>query len=192
MIIAISGKKGSGKSTIGEIFRDNRFILDSFANSVKDICTILFGYNRNKLEGITEEDRKWRETKDIKYSELMNKNFTPREAMILVGTYFGRNMIHPNIWIETLFNRYYNNSNKNLLITDLRFPNEYDEIKKRGGIIIRVNRFNNDNLHYETECLLDNHKFDYIIDNTGTIYELKDKINKILTIIISKSIGTIK
>jgi hypothetical protein len=179
MIIAISGKKGSGKSTIGEIFRDNGFILDSFANSVKDICTILFGYDRNKLEGITEEDRKWRETTDIKYSELMNKNFTPREAMILVGTYFGRNMIHPNIWIETLFNRYYNNSNKNLLITDLRFPNEYEEIKKRGGIIIRVNRFNNDNLHYETECLLDSYEFDYIIDNNGTKDELKDKINKI-------------
>lgn len=199
MIIAISGKKGSGKSTIGEIFRDDGFILDSFANSVKDICTILFGYDRNKLEGITEEDRKWRETTDIKYSELMNNNFTPREAMILVGTYFGRNMIHPNIWIETLFNRYDNNSNKNLLITDLRFPNEYEEIKKRGGIIIRVNRFNNDNndnnhnnLHYETECLLDNYNFDYVIDNNGTIDELKDKINKILIIINSKSIRTIK
>jgi len=182
MIIAISGKKGSGKSTIGEIFRNNGYILDSFANSVKDICTILFNYDRNKLEGITEEDRKWRENTNNKY------NITPREAMILVGTEFGRKMINENIWIDTLFNRYDKNDNKKLVITDLRFPNEYEEIKKRGGIIIRINRYNNKNLHYETECLLDEYKFDYIIDNNGTIDELKDKINKILTIIHSKSI----
>ena len=178
MIVAISGKIGSGKSTVGEIFEKNGFELDSFAKSVKDICSTLFGYDRNIIEGSTPEDRKWRETIDKKHTNLIGKDFTPRDAMVLVGTEFGRNMIHPNIWIETLFNRY--DKNKDLLITDLRFPNEYDEIKKRGGIVIRINRFYKNNSDHISECALDNHNFDYVIDNNSTLYDLEISVLNII------------
>jgi len=184
MIVAISGKIGSGKSTVGEIFEKNGFELDSFAKSVKDICCILFGYDRNIIEGSTPEDRKWRETIDKKNTNLIGKDFTPRDAMVLVGTEFGRNMIHPNIWIETLFNRY--DKNKHLLITDLRFPNEYEEIKKRGGIVIRINRHNLTKLtnlnssNHISECALDNHNFDYVINNDGTLYDLETNVLNII------------
>lgn len=219
MIIAISGKIGSGKSTVGEIFEKEGFVLDSFAKSVKDICSILFGYDRNKIEGITQEDRKWRESIDKNHSNLIGKDFTPRDAMVLVGTEFGRNMIHPNIWIETLFNRYdkntgtaqfqtqdtfsvsnlelalaksdestyrLNSSLFGILITDLRFTNEYDEIKKRGGIVIRINRpnltnlNNSNNSNHISECALDNHDFDYVIDNDGTLYDLENSVLNII------------
>jgi hypothetical protein len=176
MIVAISGKIGSGKSTVGEIFEREGYVLDSFAKSVKDICSIIFGYDRNKIEGSTPADRLWR--------EKIDKNFTPRDAMVLVGTDFGRNMIHQNIWIETLFNRY--DKNKDLLITDLRFPNEYSEIKKRGGIVIRINRPNLSKLtnlnssNHITECALDEHNFDYVIDNSGTLYDLEINVLNII------------
>ncbi len=179
MIIALSGKINSGKSTVANIFKDNNFIIDSFAKSVKDICCIIFGYDREKIEGSNKEDRMWRESIDINISRLLGYNFTPRDAMIKVGTDFGRNMIHPNIWIESLFNRY--NSQDNILITDLRFINEYQEIKKRGGIVIRINRFNNINHNnHISECELDDYKFDYIIDNNGSIEELKEKVINII------------
>jgi hypothetical protein len=185
MIIAISGKIGSGKSTVGDIFEKQGFVLDSFAKSVKDICSILFGYDRNKIEGSTPADRLWREKIDKNNTNLIGKDFTPRDAMVLVGTEFGRNMIHPNIWIETLFNR--SDKNKDLLITDLRFPNEYEEIKKRGGIVIRINRPNLTNLinnsnssNHISECALDNHNFDYVINNDGTLYDLEISIINII------------
>jgi hypothetical protein len=188
MIIAISGKIGSGKSTVGDIFEKQGFQLDSFAKSVKDICSILFGYDRNKIDGSTPADRLWREKVDKNHTNLMEKDFTPRDAMVLVGTEFGRNMIHPNIWIETLFNRY--DKNTDLLITDLRFPNEYEEIKKRGGIVIRINRpnltkltnlnsVNNDSNHI-SECALDNYNFDYVINNNTTLYDLEIKVLNII------------
>ena len=176
MIIGLSGKIGSGKTTVGDIFENEGFRLDSFANSVKDICCILFSYNRNKIEGSNPEDRLWREHKDIKTSTIMNRDMSPRDAMVFIGTEFGRNQINDNIWIETLFNRYEQSNNKNLLITDLRFPNEYDEIKKRGGFIIRINRENTNKNNHISECALDNHKFDYIIDNNGTIDDLVIKV----------------
>jgi hypothetical protein len=220
MIIAISGKIGSGKSTVGDIFEREGFQLDSFAKSVKDICSILFGYDRHKIEGYTPADRLWRESIDKQHTNLIGKDFTPRDAMVLVGTEFGRNMIHPNIWIETLFNRYHKNtgtvqcqsllhpvcnnlaitlakSNEStgglnsslfgILITDLRFPNEYEEIKKRGGIVIRINRSDKNSINHISECALDNHNFDYLINNNTTLYDLEIKVLNIINEIKKKN-----
>jgi hypothetical protein len=182
MIIAISGKAGSGKSTVGEIFEKRGFRIDSFATSVKDICSLLFNFSRDKIEGIREEDRIWRETPDKSISELLGKNFSPRDAMILIGTEIGRNIIHQDIWIKTLFDRYEKNKT-NLLISDLRFPNEYEEIKKRNGIIIRINSnrlTNSIKSSHISECALDNHKFDYIINNDGSLDELYEQVNNVI------------
>jgi len=78
---------------------------------------------------------------------------TPRKLMQLLGTECGRNIIHPNIWINTLMSQYipyksYPNKEKyehtmfdpNWIITDLRFLNELKAVKDRNGIAIRVNR----------------------------------------------------
>lgn len=189
MIVGISGKIGSGKSTIAEQFKNFGFYLDSFANSVKDVSSIIFGFDRNKLEGISKEDRIWRETPDERYSNLLGKNFSPRDSLILIGTTLGRNQIHQDIWIESVFNRHL--PNKNLLITDVRFPNEYESIKKRGGILIRINRQNETNLtnsNHESECALDNYKFDYIINNDGTLEELIEKTNILINNILINNI----
>lgn len=64
---------------------------------------------------------------------------TPRLMMQLIGTEGMRDIIHPNIWITSLFNDYKEDSN--WLITDCRFPNEAKAIKDRNSILIRVERF---------------------------------------------------
>ena len=83
----------------------------------------------------------------------------------------------------------------NWIITDMRFPNEAQAIKDRGGINIRVNRAKivklSENTSYvynplfdgpehESETALDNAEFDYVIDNNGTIEELIEQVKKIL------------
>lgn len=83
------------------------------------------------------------------------------------------------------------------IITDTRFPNELKAIKDRGGISIRVNRLfvteiigenkvswtpipTVDYIPHESETALDNAKFDYTIDNSGTIEGLIKKVKEIL------------
>ena len=80
----------------------------------------------------------------------------------------------------------------NFIITDTRFENELEAVKKRGGITIRVNRkpiiiINNmeyiigiDEQEHSSETALDNEIFDYEIVNDGTISDLIDKIRIIL------------
>jgi hypothetical protein len=78
----------------------------------------------------------------------------------------------------------------NWIITDTRFPNEMEAVKDKGGITIRVNRPNpkgivddfinsEQNLHL-SETALDNHEFDYVIDNSGNIEELIEKVKVML------------
>jgi hypothetical protein len=98
------------------------------------------------------------------------EQMTPRLMMQLLGTEAGRQIIHPNIWVNALMADYkglpatiidkecprqgiydvteedeliygtIGNLYPNWIITDCRFPNELKAIKDKGGITIRVNR----------------------------------------------------
>ena len=192
MIIGLSGKIGSGKSTVSEIFKQNGFELDSFAKSVKDVVNIIFGFDREKLEGINKEDRIWREKSDKRYSELLGKDFSPREAMILIGTTIGRNIIHQDIWIASLEKKI--NPNVNYVIPDTRFPNEINLINKISGEIWCVKRGKDPswftqyqmggsppNDIHSSEWEWARSKFDKVVENNGT---LEDLTNSVLNVIM--------
>lgn len=116
---------------------------------------------------------------------------TPRKLLQLLGTDCGRNMIHPNIWINALFADYkvYKDEElPNWIITDVRFPNEAKAIKNRGGILIRIERDyvlrggpeDPKNQHPSETALDDYQDFDYVIENNGSIEDLINKIKKII------------
>ena len=74
----------------------------------------------------------------------------------------------------------------NFIITDMRFPNELEAVKSKGGITIRIERPNeretdaSERALHPSETALDNAKFDYVVYNTGTIEDLIKKIKDIL------------
>ncbi len=57
------------------------------------------------------------------------------------------------------------------LVTDVRFENEAEAIKERGGILLRINR-NVDTGTHPSETSLDDYKFDYTISNKGSMEDL--------------------
>lgn len=94
---------------------------------------------------------------------LKSEILTPRIILQLLGTECGRNILHPNIWINALFSEYklegdydteertasdggyysspgYKGHYPNWIISDTRFVNEVKAIKDRKGIVIRINR----------------------------------------------------
>jgi hypothetical protein len=80
-----------------------------------------------------------------------------------------RDQLHENVWVNALFADY--NENSRWIITDVRFPNEAEAIKKHGGIVIRINRDVDTNNHL-SETALDDYEFDYVIDNNSDMYKL--------------------
>lgn len=217
---------------------ESNWQIKKFADKLKDIVCLLLNCTKEQLEDRefkeTELGEEWWYYKfdDIFLSyndenlfiETLNNMFeepvtkeelneyliklTPRKLLQLIGTECGRDIIHPNIWVNALMSEYKETLpclcegigvcvqpkgydceeiRPNWIITDMRFPNELKAIEDRGGVSIRVNRpvhalsqENNCGLLHPSETALDNATFDYVINNNGTIEDLVDKVKIIL------------
>ena len=192
------------------------FKIKKFADKLKDLVCMLIGCTREQLEDREFKEKELGEEWDRvissdgkvhlpdDYPDLEYSKLTPRLLLQLLGTEYGREIIHPNIWVNSLMSEYFCVQSDlapngidcpNWIITDMRFPNEMEAVKKKGGITIRVNRpcdicggsgyhkmscpVSKSGEHY-SEKALDNAEFDYVIDNNGTIEELIVKIKDIL------------
>lgn len=203
-VIGLVGFIGSGKGTVGNILVDEfDYKQESFANSLKDAVSLIFGWDRDLLEGVTNESRVWREQKDEWWSDRLHVKVTPRWALQVIGTDVFRHHFHDDIWIASLENRI-RKANYNLVITDCRFFNEVTAIHNVGGQVIRIlrgpephwwhlgisanlgNKVIKENAIIELEKL-NIHvseygwvgaEFDMIVDNDGTVDDLKNKIRK--------------
>lgn len=142
----------------------------------------LYGGFATREEAIIFEKNERRSlqwTNDLKTS-IERFSLTPRLLLQLLGTECGRQIIHPNIWINSTFTNY--NEDSKWIISDVRFPNEAEAIKSKGGILIRINRPGfEDTGEHKSETALDNYDgFDYVIENDSSIDDLIHKIHNIL------------
>ena len=141
MIIGVCGFIGSGKDTIADyLVNIHQFRRESFANTLKDAVSQVFGWDRDMLEGRTRQSREWRERVDPWWAKRLNMpDLTPRWILQYWGTEVCRRSFHDDIWIAALENKL-RSSNDDIVISDCRFPNEIKSIKAAGGIVIRVVR----------------------------------------------------
>ena len=107
MIIGICGFQSSGKDTIAELLiNEYGFKKLSFAGALKDVLSVIFGWSREKLEGLTKEDREWREQIDVWWSKTLDMpQLSPRYALQYFGTELFRTHWHPDIWVKVVENK---------------------------------------------------------------------------------------
>jgi hypothetical protein len=192
MLIGLCGLIGSGKGTVAEYLMEEHYFLGaSFAEKLKDACACIFGWDRDMLEGDTPESRRLREIVDPWWSERLGiPNFSPRFALQYVGTEVMRDVLHPDIWVlatERMLSYHLSlDFSENIVIADVRFPNEIDMIRRLGGQIWHIQRgilpdwFGKDNpagIH-ESEWAWNKSKFDLTIHNDGTIEDLHRMVDK--------------
>ena len=140
MIIGVCGFIGSGKDTVADYLVNlHHFRRESFANTLKDAVSAVFGWDRTMLEGRTKQAREWREQQDNWWTNRLGIVITPRWVLQNWGTEVCRNGFHDDIWIASLENKL-RNSTDDVVISDCRFPNEIAAIKHSGGLVVRVVR----------------------------------------------------
>lgn len=243
MVIGISGKKQSGKDTVGKIIQYltsgyykgkthsyfeyledikkrndypsfHTFEIKKFADKVKDIVCLLINCTREQLEDEefknTELGEEWwyykvqsnityghdklpyNDWDKDKYKHLTITKLTPRLLLQLVGTECGRNIIHPNLWVNSIMSEYnsysargsdYEFEESNWIITDVRFPNELKAIKDRKGFVIRIEKYLNEHSSdiHPSETALDNAEFTYVLQHQKDLNVLVEQVKEILT-----------
>jgi len=141
MIIGFVGFIGSGKDTAADyLVNFHGFRRDSFANTLKDAVAQVFGWDRTLLEGRTAEARAWREQVDEWWANRLNMpNLTPRWILQYWGTEVCRQGFHDDIWIASLENKIRKTAD-NIVISDVRFPNEIKAIRNANGKVVRIKR----------------------------------------------------
>jgi hypothetical protein len=141
MIVGVCGLIGAGKDTIADyLVNIHQFRRESFANTLKDAVSAVFGWDRELLEGRTRQSREWREQVDPWWAErLAMPDLTPRWVLQYWGTEVVRKGFHDDTWIASLENKL-RQSRDDVVISDCRFPNEIAAIKRAGGAVIRVHR----------------------------------------------------
>jgi hypothetical protein len=141
MIIGVCGFIGSGKDTVADYLQNfHEFRRESFATTLKDAVSAVFGWDRIMLEGRTKEAREWREQVDPWWANRLSMpTLTPRWVLQYWGTEVCRKSFHDDIWIASLENKL-RTSQDNIVISDCRFPNEISSIRNAGGIIVWVKR----------------------------------------------------
>ena len=196
MIIGICGLIGSGKGTVADVLVDQGFTKVSFADKLKDGVSTIFGWDRNLLEGDTDESRQWREQRDDFWSAETEMEVTPRLVLQLFGTDCLRNGFHDGVWVSLLKKHMLDNPG-NYVIPDVRFRNEQNMIRDLGGEIWRVQRgdipewygcamldnttggdlMEEYDVHPSEYKWIDmNNKFDVTLYNEGTIEDLRQLV----------------
>jgi len=141
MVVGFVGLIGAGKDTAADfLVNSHGFRRDSFANTLKDAVANVFGWDRVLLEGRTKEAREWREQVDHWWAKRLNMpHLTPRWVLQYWGTEVCRNGFHDDIWIASVENKM-RKTTDNIVISDVRFPNEIRAIHNAGGQVIRIKR----------------------------------------------------
>lgn len=205
MILGICGLIGSGKDTIADYLQNiHQFRRESFASTLKDSVSAVFGWDRDLLEGRTRHSREWREQVDVWWADRLGiPTLTPRWVLQYWGTDVVRKAFHDHTWIASLENKL-RKSEDDIVISDCRFPNEITAIKQAGGTVIRVRRGVEPSWYdvavtanaspqpnasteilkklgiHASETAWIGTEFDAVVDNNGTMDHLFEQINDLV------------
>lgn len=133
-LIGITGLAGSGKDTLADaLVFDRGATKYNFALPLKQALNACFGWTMAQWD-----DRVWKET----VIEWLGKS--PRQCAQTLGTEWGREQVHPGLWLLLAEQRYHEHRRQlspgAFVIADVRFENEARMIHDNGGIVVKVSR----------------------------------------------------
>lgn len=177
-IIAVTAPcRYSGKGTVADVLASRfGYLQFNYALPIKTMFVTLLMY-----AGVDQDLYPRILDGDMKEMLIPGVGLSLRQFAEGVGTTWGRNMVHPNLWIDLARPKIQKLLDRGvrLVIQDARFPNECDLVKCLGGKIVRVVRpVYNGGLRpsLASEGHLENYQVDFIFANEGSIESLQEKV----------------
>jgi hypothetical protein len=174
MIIGLySPAPQSGKTTVANMLQEHGFGRVPFAAPLKRMaCEFLenLGYPEGEAARLVFFD---------KHEMIPELGVTVRHIQQTLGTEWGRDCIHPDVWIrcwQAQAERY-----AKVVADDARFPNELAAIRRKGGVVWQIVRpgATTDGSH-RSDGGLEGAEFDAVIQNDGSLSDLQSKVLALL------------
>lgn len=190
MIIALTGPKGSGKDTVGQLicklYPHYNPQTIAFADPIKDVLCHVFNLNDK-----SEYDRFKRSTLNVE-SEIrpgvpttwrfVNGRHVVREIGMLMRGYDTKQFTN---YVQTKINE---DPSKLWIITDLRFDEEYLMLKRIGAKVIKILRPQYDYDGHITERGFDDHLVDMVLMNDGDMEYLTMRVETVMRGLMEASV----
>ena len=167
-LIGISGKMGTGKSTLVNLIKTalshKNVECIKFADPLYELQTMI--YNKLRFELTGEKDR---------------------TLLIQLGMW--ARSVDKDVFLRLALGKYHEQPSKHIIvIDDVRFPNEADCIIDAGGMLIRLEgtqrgpNITPEHMSKPSETALDNYNFKNIINNEGTQMDVFNQLLEVLQI----------
>ncbi len=175
LIALYSSAPRSGKTEVANALFDRGFQVFKFAGALKDMIKSLLrsaGHGEMEIEELLNGERK-----EEALPEFGGK--TPRHLMQTLGTEWGRNLVSPYLWTDLLTLRVESalKAGHQVVVDDMRFPNEFDLLKGLGAVMVWVKRPGVvAKGGHPSEGLLDNHPFDREVPNNRDLKHLRSMV----------------
>lgn len=178
MIIGLSGYAQTGKDTIADyLVKNYGFTRVAFADPIREAI-----YRLNPKIAIADmRDVPLATAVDgLGWESVKVDSSDARWLLQRMGTEVGREMFGENFWVDQAMKKA--SQYDKVVITDVRYPNELEAIKKASGQIWRVikNDIGAVNRH-ASETALDDYDFEYIIFNNDTKESLYESVDNFMT-----------
>ena len=166
-LIGFLGVRRSGKSEAAIYLTDNfKYTRTRVAQPLKDML-LAAGLTQEEVDGSLKEEP----------CELLSGK-SPRHAMQTLGTEWGRELIGPDFWLNAWLRRV--ETSKLVVVDDIRFPNEAEALKERGGVLVRITRPGTVVDNHISEQALASLEADFTIANDGTLRQFRDRLDDLV------------
>lgn len=185
MLIGLVAKARAGKDTVAGLLTKNfdGFEQFAFADTMKDVVAVKFGIPRCNCDALNDDGSAFDR-------EALHPfwGISVREMLQMEGTEATREVYDPDFWVKRMRLKIRDYRKKNIVISDVRFPNEVAFIQKCGGHIIGITRpttaiANNDHPSERMASRDLGVVADYIVGNDGTIAQLHGQIIEVMEMI---------
>jgi hypothetical protein len=181
MIIGLNGRLKAGKDTTFGVIKE--FIPEaeqvSFARMLKMSAAASIGIDVETLEAFKGREDLFYELVDLNPPGDVYR-FNIRQYLQWYGTEGHRHVFGDDFWVDMALPAKLDHSDRVLVVTDMRFPNEAQRVIDLGGITVKVERetVTNHAAHVSEQNI--DHMIQYFLDNRGTMTDLRANVAQML------------
>jgi len=174
MIIGLNGYAQSGKDEAARALVEQGFERRAFADILRRVAYATDPYVvwKGDVERISAV------VDDVGWDTAKTESMDIRRLLQRLGTEGGRAILGENVWVEATLG---DAGDEDIVVTDVRFSNEADYIKKCGGVVVNITRPGVGPVNgHISDNAMENYPFDEYLRNDGSVEDLHAMILEVV------------